>query len=829
MLYRPEPGARSVAEVRYDLQLEFPDTKSDYRGQVKVSGGLTSPETILDALGLEILSAEIDGKPAPFSVDTPLGRLTVGQIGPGAEQLVIVFTGKIERERPSGVYQSPLGEGSAVTTHFEPADARRLFPCFDRPDVKAVFSLEVVVPAALTAIWNTPVERKELTADGRQRVRFLPTPRMSTYLLYLGVGPFEERELSAEGIRTISATARGTSKNTGLALEVASQSLRFFGDYYGIRFPLSKMHLVGIPKFLSGAMENWGAIVASEPILLVDEQSSMVARISAAITIAHEVGHQWFGNLVTLRKWDDLWLNESFATFTSFKAIAALHPEWTPWELFATSIASVGLVVDSLPETHPIHVTVTDPSRAPEFFDDISYGKGASVLRMIESFVGEAAFRQGVSRYLTDHGLGNADAADLWNAIATASGRPIDRVMSEWILRPGYPVLTVKERGGSVSLAQRRFTLAGTIADRPWPVPLRLEVNGELKEFLMDGTEFEVAIPEGARLLVDPGRTGFYRIRYRGRFAREQLQRYASLSTLDRLGFQSDLFAFLLAGEIGFPEYLEAIQLTGSETSPSVILELYIALTWARPLVARIPMWEEALRRIFTMQGERLGLEAGPGESPTTTAIRDQVTCARVALDPSYARKLRERYPEVASLAPEVQEAVFMAYATTAEPDEYATLLRRLREAPPGLEGRNIAGGLGMLRRTEWLSECLNLVGSKEMQLMSWIRLMDTATWLNPNSGPALWQFLTTGLEQHSSALQTGGWTMGLLLQYSVPVVGLWRPEETRRLLATHSYPQGEEGAKKGLAMLDALERVLQHARETGIEVRGERGPSGLS
>jgi len=829
MFYRPELSPRRVAEVRYDLTLDFPETRSAFRGSVKISGGLSSPETTLDARGLEILSAEVDRRPTPFEVDAREGLLRLREVPPGSGQLEIVFTGTIEMERPSGVYLTPLGGESAVTTHFEPAEARRAFPCFDRPDVKAVFSLEVTIPTGLVAISNMPIEHAEDLSDGRRRVRFLPTPPMSTYLLYLGIGPFEERELTIEGFRTISATARGTSAKTDLGLQAAGRSLRFFSDYYGIRYPLPKMHLVGIPKFISGAMENWGAIVASEPILLVQECNSMLNQMSMAITVTHEVGHQWFGDLVTMRKWDDLWLNESFATFSSYKAISALHPEWDAWEMFQAYIASVALMVDSLPGTHPIRVVVSDPTRAAEYFDDISYGKGASILRMIESFVGEAAFRRGVAQYLTNHGFGNAEAGDLWNALASASGRPIDRIMPEWILRPGYPCLTVGERPGSLGLSQKRFTLAGPIAERPWPIPLRLEVNGEPKQLLMDHAHLDVPIPENAEVLIDPGRTGFCRVRYEGRLARELVRRYQSLSPLDRSGFQSDQFAYLLAGEIGFPEYLEALELAASDTSPSVVFEVFVALTWARPLLARLPAVEEAFRRVFTVQDERLGPEPKPGETPATTAVRDPVARARVSLDPTYARSLKTRIADFSTLTPETREAMYMAYAATADPLEYADLLRRLRAAPPGLEGRIIAGGLGMLGRTEWLSECLNLVGSKEMELISWSRLMFTATWLNPSSGPAFWQFLTTGLEQHTSALQTGAWTMGLLLQCAIPVVGLWKPDALRRHLATHSFPQGEEGAKKGLAMLDALERALERAKAAGLQVRREGdllGPS---
>lgn len=821
--YPPYVVAGPVVGLRYELHLDFPDLESVYRGRVRVTGLPPTPEVTFDLEALTVLSVAADGRGLPFTVENDPGRLIVRDAP--ATGLTIDFESTVDREAPIGIYQSPLGDGVAVTTHLEPARARRVFPCFDRPDAKAVFELEVVAPDEFTVISNAPARTKDRAPDGRGWTRFDPTPPMSTYLFYLGIGPFEQAEREIEGIRTICATARGAAARTGFVADAAARAIRFFGDYYGIPYPLPKMHLVGMPKFLSGAMENWGAIVFAEPFVLVDENTSVMTRMVVVNIAAHEVAHQWFGNLVTMRTWDDLWLNESFATFAGYKARDALHPDWDSWSEFCYYETGTGLMVDSLPGTHPIQVSVTDPARAAEFFDDVSYAKGSSVLRMLEGFVGEAAFRDGVALYLREHAWGNAEATDLWGAVARTSRQPVDRVMPEWILRPGYPVVTVEQRDLSLVLSQRRFSLVGSPNDPPWPIPLTVQVDGTRVERLMHEPTAEIPISRDADVLVAPGRTGFFRVRYKGPVRQRILARYRALAPLDRLGLQDDGLAFLLAGEMDFPEYLDLLRRGETETNPSLVSQAYDALTWVRPLVYRIPAWEEAFRRVFTSQGERLGPAASPGESPATTTARDMVTRARVALDPLYRLEMRHRFEAIGSAAPEVRQAIYMAYAATASGVEYSGLIRQMREAPPGHEGRMIATGLGMLSRTEWLLECLNRLGSGEMQVSSWIALAYAATWLNPTSGDALWAFLSGNLESRVSSLATGGGTMALVLQYSLPVAGLDRPAEIRQWVADHPIREGEEGAKKGLGMLAAFENVLDAARRAGLEVT-RRAPS---
>ncbi|TRM85934.1 leucyl aminopeptidase, partial [Sulfolobus sp. C3] len=311
-------------------------------------------------------------------------------------------------------------------------------PCFDVPYMKARFKLFVRVDRGLKVISNMPIV--SFRDDGGKVVyEFDETPRMSTYLLYLGIGDFEEVVDSSRVPTIILATTEGKSKRGYFAMNIARKVLDFYEKYFEIPYQLPKVHLIAVPEFAYGAMENWGAITFRETALLADDSSSSQQRFRVAEVVAHELAHQWFGNLVTLYWWDDLWLNESFATFMSHKALAELHPEWKFWNYFVLSQTSRALEKDSLTASHPIRSDVSSVSDVEQMFDDISYGKGASVLRMFESFVGGEFFRRGVVSYLKSFSFSNARGFDFWSSISSSYGSNINDVVSDWITKQGYP------------------------------------------------------------------------------------------------------------------------------------------------------------------------------------------------------------------------------------------------------------------------------------------------------------------------------------------------------------------------------------------------------
>src|SRR5918996_4384708 len=409
----------------------------------------------------ERIETDAEAETATFTFARPLPT--------GTMQLHLRFSG-ILNDKLRGFYRSeyirPDGaKRTMATTEFEAPDARRAFPCWDEPAHKAKFTIAVIIPAELTAISNMPIVSETPQAGGTKLVQFAESPIMSTYLLAIMVGEFECVEAQAEGTLVRVWTTPGKKEQGRFALDVSCRLLSFYNNYFGIPYPLPKLDLIAIPDFAAGAMENWGAITYREVALLVDPaHSSAATKQRVAIIIAHEIAHMWFGNLVTMEWWNDLWLNEGFASWIEYKAVDHLFPEWDMWTQFTFADLGPAMALDGLRNTHPIEAEVKTPHDINELFDAISYSKGAAIIRMLEQFLGEETFRRGLAHYLSSHEYGNARTEDLWAALGQVSGKPVKAIMDTWTKQPGYPYVHVDEEppenGQAVlSLVQRRFFL----------------------------------------------------------------------------------------------------------------------------------------------------------------------------------------------------------------------------------------------------------------------------------------------------------------------------------------------------------------------------------
>ena len=607
MSARPSTDSAGPADARlpgatvpsaYDLRLT-PDLSSfTFDGEVAISIELRDPtrKITLNAIELEVkdaLFSRPDGEPVSgeVSYDPAAETVTITfpqELRPGGATLILSFAG-ILNDRLRGFYRSAYVDGEGrerhlASTQFEPTDARRAFPCWDEPSLKATFSVTMVVPGHLAAISNMP-EESVATEGGRKIVRFAETPPMSTYLLAFAVGDFacvSERSSSGTLMR-VWATS-GNEDRGRFALDVSLRLLDYFNDYFGIPYPLPKLDHVAIPDFAAGAMENWGCITYREPALLVDDESSSSGtRQLVAEIVAHEMAHMWFGDLVTMSWWNDLWLNESFASWMGDKAVDSLYPEWAKWNQFLVDETSRALRLDGLRTSHPIEQEVGDPAEIGQLFDAISYSKGASVIRMLEAYLGEGHFRDGINLYLRRHQLANAATADLWAALAEASGRPVGEVMDSWTQQTGYPYLDVEvERGrdgAAVSMTQRRFAYEAILEeDREdetlWRVPVSAATqDGPQVSELVTERRVRIPTPAGADWLkVNPGQTGFYRVMY----GSEDLGRLADavesgdLAPADRLGVADDAFALCRAGMLGVQDFLDLARRYAGETDQSV-------------------------------------------------------------------------------------------------------------------------------------------------------------------------------------------------------------------------------------------------------------------
>jgi len=445
------------------------------------------------------------------------------EVPAGDHELELKFAGVLG-DNLHGFYRSGYkhkGEERWIaTTQFEAVHAREGFVCIDEPAAKAVFEVSLTVPSELTAVANTDVLKEE-SAGARKTVTFTPTPKMSTYLVAYVVGDFERVERQTpEGVMVGVLATPGQTEQLEFALDTAVRTLSFFNEYFGIPYPLPKLDMLALPDFAAGAMENWGLVTYRETALLLDPaQTSLSNKQRVAEVVAHELAHQWFGNLVTMAWWSDLWLNEGFATWVASLAMDKLFPEWEIWTSFIQEEFSQALEMDSLANTHPIQVEVDDPRSLDEIFDAISYAKGASVLNMLHHYLGAEDFRSGLHDYLEAHAYGNSETHDLWTALGKASGKPVDEVMSAWTSQPGYPLIGFDD--GQVT--QSRFYGSPREAKKAgpsqlWPVPFSVALadGAETEPKLIEGEaeELPMELMSSDWFKPNPGQTSVFRTMY---------------------------------------------------------------------------------------------------------------------------------------------------------------------------------------------------------------------------------------------------------------------------------------------------------------------------
>ncbi|MDQ3107622.1 MAG: M1 family metallopeptidase, partial [Actinomycetota bacterium] len=517
-----------------------------------------------------------------------------GTAEPGQWELELAFTG-ILNDKLAGFYRSTFKDADGnerviATTQFESTDARRAFPCWDEPDFKASFGVTLVVDDGLTALSNGEQIREQTMGDGRRAVTFADTMKMSTYLVAFVVGPLELTDpVDVDGTPLRVAYVPGKGHLTAFALESGAHSLRFFTEYFGIPYPSGKLDLVALPDFAFGAMENLGCVTFRETALLVDpDTASRLEHERVADVVAHEIAHMWFGDLVTMKWWNGIWLNEAFATFMELLAVDDFKPDWERWVSFSTGRAAA-MNTDGMQATRPVEFPVDAPEEAEGMFDVLTYQKGASVVRMLEQYLGAERFREGIRLYMTKHAYGNTETTDLWDAIEEASSEPVRSTMDSWIFQGGYPVITVDStageggvpgEGGSngVEIAQRRFRYLPTPddADARWQVPviLRASVDGQIatrKLLLSDGSAtIDFGPSKVDWIVVNAGGSGFYRTRYAPELIRRltaDLQA-AQLTAVERYNLVSDTWAAVWAGLAPVDDFIDLARLFGDEEDP---------------------------------------------------------------------------------------------------------------------------------------------------------------------------------------------------------------------------------------------------------------------
>jgi aminopeptidase N len=624
----------------------------------------------------------------------------------------------------------------------EPTDARRMFPCWDEPVFRATFQLTVTVPAGEVAISNTPIARERPLAGGLREVSFAPTPAMASYLVVLCIGDFEAITDSVDGVKLGVWTTRGKLEQARYAMAVTKQVVHYYNDYFGVKYPLPKLDLIAVPGGFGGAMENWGGIVYNESCVLFDPAtSSQSTKETVFSVVAHEIAHQWFGDLVTMAWWDNLWLNEGFASWMEKKSTDHFNPDWQIW-LRAHGDKDGVMETDSRRSTHPIQQAVLSESGASDAFDSITYQKGQAFIRMLESYLGEDVFRAGIRGYMAKHAYGSTTSADLWAALAKASGKPIAALANAWTTQPGFPVVQVATRetaaGLDVLLSQEHFTLNDPLpAPLEWPIPVTIAPvdHPERVQSLLLGKNSDpasVRFPAGTVVKLNVGNTGYYRAAYPPELARAQAAKLASLPAEDRVNLLSDAWAMVKAGRADCAGYLPLVAKFDRETSLAVWRQAAGSvgfLSWMERGTPGQRKFEQWQRAWLQAPLARLGWDAKPGEAATDATCRSAVLEALGQLgDESVVAEARARFAQFRrqpeSLAADLRDAVFHLVGRHADAATWEQLHTLARAAESAEDQSRYYAAFQAAKDPALAERSLNLALTEDRPFAQWFGLV---------------------------------------------------------------------------------------------------------
>ena len=786
---------------KYSIFLKISENLGEYDGSERVTLILEDEEIVLNSVDLDIRKIAVNGKPVKYRLNSEKEEIVLEGRYNGKVDIDVEFHAKIG-ESLMGMYQAGSSEHRMISTQFESTGARRAFPCVDNPGYKAVFAVTITIPDGYEAISNMPVESS--VNEGKNiKVTFRPTPRMSTYLLYLGVAKFTKYARKFHDMEIILAGPEGTLGDPERPIKFAEESVGYYEDYFGIKYALPKMHLISVPEFGAGAMENWGAITFREVLLLVNENTSTMVMRRIGEVIAHEIAHQWFGDLVTMKWWNDLWLNESFATFMAFKVMDHEHREWDMWGDFLLSETTGAMMGDSLEQSHPIDADVTDPNSVAQIFDEISYGKGASILRMIEAYVGNENFRKGISRYLKEHSYGNAKGSDLWTAIEKESGMAVTNIMESWIKRKGYPVIEVSGKGNRINMKQKQFRLDGKTTGEIWPVPVTVTGKAGKTSLLMDSQEKDVEMDGFIKLNAD--QTGFYRVNYSDELFANIMANRNMITKYDRFGIINDLFANTLSGNISLAKYVERIGEFFLETEYIVVQEIASELGSLNNLFHDRKDLRDTSIKFYKNQLKRLG-EKKNGEDGNVSILRGSISSYLAILDRDYAEDISKEFNKFETLDPDMSGAVAIAYAVSNNDTD--GILKRFRVTKGDENKLKLIMAMGRLTGEKNLEKVMDLIKSGEIKKQDSIRFYGSVIvpWENRS-------FTLDRLEQIVNSLDeifVGTGYTSSYLEGAIPLIGIRDRPGLDSVLPKITRSTTERGIKKGMELLTIYRKMLE-------------------
>jgi puromycin-sensitive aminopeptidase len=821
----------NVVPERYEIKLAPDLSAAKFTGEERIVVQVLEPvqQVVVNAAELDFQAVSIKGPggkltSANVSVDSENEQATFDfpdSLSPGRWELLISFSGVLN-DKLHGFYRSTYKDVSGrdktlASTQFESTDARRAFPCWDEPAFKAVFQVTLVVDENLSAISNTrSIRLTPLPGTGKKEVVFADSIKMSTYLVAFIVGEFEGTEpvlVGSAPLRVWAVPGKGHLGKFGL--QVGSFSLSFFSRYYDIPYPGDKLDLIAIPDFASGAMENLGAITFRETALLVDEEKATRSELErVADVVSHENAHMWFGDLVTMKWWNGLWLNEAFATFMEMLAVDAWKPEWRRWDSFTVSRAAA-MQVDGLKSTRPIEFPVERPEEAAGMFDVLTYEKGASVLRMLEQYLGNDSFRDGIRLYLRRHAYANAETTDLWDALEESTHQPARALMDSWIFQAGYPLLSLEKDGHGLVLSQRlfRYLQDGDVPDRKFHVPIFLRIGTKQgmvnQTVLLTDQELHIQLPEDLDWVVaNAGGHGFYRVRYNSELmAAVKRELRSNLLPVERFNLVNDTWATTLAGLASLTDYLDLIDLLRDETDLNVWTTVIISSHHLHRILDDVQerLFQERIRAVFNPALQRLTWSPRDGETELERQLRGELINAlgTVGEDKACQERARELYAQYEKDPTSVERnlipGLVSIVAHTGTVADYEKFYAKFKTAQTPQEETRYLFALGSFRRPELIDRTLQMTIIGEVRTQNAPYLM-RGVLLNKDAREKAWSFMKAHWEE-------------MLRRYpdnSIPrmcegIIGLVSPEleaDVRDFFAKHPVKQG------GKQMEQHLERL---------------------
>jgi aminopeptidase N/puromycin-sensitive aminopeptidase len=816
------PG--TIRPERYALTL-IPDLKAaTYTGTELIDVTLAQPATAitLNAREITFKSAKVSagGREQTASVsldkDRQQATLTVPlSLQAGKAVITIEFAGTLNNEL-RGFYLSTTPKRNYAVTQLEAVDARRAFPCFDEPAMKASFDVALVVDAGDTAISNSPIASDSPgPGDGKHTLKFETTPRMSTYLLAFLVGDFQCTPGQQDGVAIRVCSTPDKVGQTSYGVDVAKFVLHYYNNYFGIPYPLKKLDLIALPDFEAGAMENFGAITYREDALLLNPATaSLFSKKEVALVIAHEMAHQWFGDLVTMQWWDNIWLNEGFASWMENKPVAAMHPEWNIDQAVISNLDGV-LNLDALPTTRTIRARADTPDEINQMFDGITYGKAGAVLLTIENYLGEEAFRQGVHNYLAAHLNGNATAEDFWNAQTATSHKPVDKIMESLVAQPGAPILAFGESsGGKAPVTQKRFFLSPVATPDPatkWTMPVCFKETqkGQMCDLLAPTTT-SLNVPGGDLFFAHAGGSGYFRTSYPGSIYKNLVAHAEdTLGPSERIRLMGDEWAQIRSGGARVSDFLSLVSALRDDSSSEVIGAGGSGIDAIYARLLETPADREAfaawIRATYGPELKRLG-DPAPGESPNTTELRAELFyyLGRYGKDPAVvaqARELANKYlADPGSVDPTLSQSALDIAARNGD----SVLFDKLRQtfetsANPELQQGSLHT-LGLFEDPELAKRSMDYALSVK------VRNQDSAIQLmialgNPVIRDYAWNFIKANWDKIQPQLTTS--MGGNLVESTASFCSTDARDDVKHFFAEHKVPSSSVGLTHAVERID--------------------------